>query len=66
MSIKDYSKNYVVINGTTNERHVIPKADVNTIVLKDTYINDLMLFEYVLAELHESDSVTIVKTYMKE
>lgn len=66
MSIKDYSRNYVLINGVTNEHIKIPKAQVNSRVLKDLTLNELMLFETLMCELVDSDSVTVTKTYMKD
>lgn len=66
MSIRDYNQSYVIINGITNEQIVIPKAPYNTTVMKDMYINDFMLFQQVLQELRDCDTVTICKTYMKD
>lgn len=66
MSIKDYTKNYVVINGNTNEHIKIPKPLINNVILKDMQLDQLMLFEIIMTELKESDSVTIMKTYMKD
>lgn len=66
MSIKDYKKNYIVINGTTNEQIKIPKSNIDSIILKDLTINDMLLIETILAELEDTDTVTICRTYMKD
>lgn len=66
MSLKDYSLNYYLINGTTNEKIRIPKSNVNSIVMKDYSVNEVMLIDTILAELLDCDSVTIFKSYMKD
>lgn len=66
MSIKDYSKKYIVINGTTNEQIRVPISNINDIVMKDYRIDDVLLVDTILEELQQSDTVTVVRTYMKD
>lgn len=66
MSIKDYRKKFIVINGVTNEQIKVPESNVHSIVLKDYLIDDVLLIDTVLAELEQADTVTVCRTYMKD
>lgn len=66
MSIRDYAKRYIVINGVTNEQIKVPQANINDIVMKDYRLDDILLIDTILEELQEADTITICRTYMKE
>lgn len=66
MSIRDYSQKFILINGTTNEQIVIPKSLNNQLINVDIFINDLLLLQSVQQELHDCDSISIIKSYMKD
>lgn len=67
MSIKDYNEHYIVVNGTTNEQIKVPKTgDSNSFVQISYMIDDILLFNTILEELTNSNSVTIFKSFMKD
>lgn len=66
MSIRDYKQNYVIINGVTNEQIKIPRSNVNSTVTLPLTIDEAILVETLFAELVDSDSITIFKSYMKD
>lgn len=66
MSIKDYRKKFIVINGTTNEQIKVPQSNINDIVMKDYRLDDILLVDTILEELEQADTVTVCRTYMKD
>lgn len=66
MSIKDYRKKFIVINGTTNEQIKVPQSNINDIVMKDYKLDDILLIDTILEELDQTDTVTVCRTYMKD
>lgn len=67
MSIKDYKQQFLVINGTTNEQIKVPKTyNSNSFISARYMIDDILLFDTIKQELENNNSVTIIKTYMKE
>lgn len=66
MSIRDYNKSFLIINGTTNEQIKVEQLKRDTIASYEISTNEFLLLRSLINELQDNNTVTIIRTYAKD